>query len=80
MTLRLRLNCADGQSAAAETCRGTGGWREGMKDGHTEMEVNGKAAEESELVSRQRNTGGEVEGGGSRERSIRTQMKKMFKG
>ena len=33
------------------------GWTEGMKDSHPEMEV--KAAEESELVSRQRKAGGE---------------------
>lgn len=37
-------------------------WTEGMKDSYTEMEVNSKAAVESELVSRQRNAGGEAEG------------------
>lgn len=35
-----------------------------MKDSHTEIEVNRKAAEESELVSRQINGGGEAEGRG----------------
>lgn len=48
------------------------GWTEGMKDSHTVMEVNRKAAEESELVSRQKNTGGEAEGGGGSGVSVRT--------
>lgn len=51
-------------------------WTGGMKDSHTEMEVKSKAAEESELVSRQRNTGGEAESrggmGGGGVVSIRT--------
>lgn len=44
-------------------------WTARVTDSHTEMEVNGKAAEESELVSRQTNVEGEV----GRGVSIRTQ-------
>lgn len=47
-------------------------WTAGMRDSQTEMEMQSKAAEETELVSRQR---GEVEGGrvdgGSRQKECR---------
>lgn len=48
-----------------------------MKDSHTETEVKSKAAEESELVSRQRNAGGEEErgGGGRVGKGTRTRVK-----
>lgn len=64
MTLRPRLNRASGEQSlwsGRHAARGMDEWTEGMSDSHTEMEVNRKAAEESELVSRQRNSGGEAE-------------------
>lgn len=64
MTLRPRLNRVCGRVDMQQEGR-----TEGMKDSHTEMEVNRKAAEESELVSRQRNARGEVGGARRRERS-----------
>lgn len=51
--------------------RGMDEWTEGKEDSHTET-VKSKAAEESELVSRHRNVGGEAEGEGGRGVSIRT--------
>ena len=44
---------------ARKTCR-VHEWSKGLNDSHTEMEVQSKAAEEIELVSRQRNTGGQA--------------------
>lgn len=77
MTLRPRLNRASGEQSlwpGRHAARGMDKWTEGMKDSHTEMEVNGKAAEESEPVSRQRNAGGGSRGGkGGSGVSIRTQ-------
>lgn len=50
-----------------------------MRDSHTEMEVQSKAAEEIELVSRQRNAGGKARGGeggwGSRHKNTDTSEK-----
>lgn len=58
-------------------------WTEAMKDNHSEMEVKSQAAEESELVSRQRNVGGVSEGvegiGVSMKREI-MESRRMLKG
>lgn len=65
MTLRPRLNRASRERGLwprghAERVECT---NEGMKDGQTEMKVQRKAAEVTELVSRQRNAGREGGGG-----------------
>lgn len=76
MTLRPRLNRANREQSlwpGRRAARGMDEWTEGMKDSHTEMEVNRKAAEERELVSRQRNAGGEAEREGGSGVNIRTQ-------
>ncbi len=76
MTLRSRLNRANSEQRlwpGRHAERAMDEWTEGMKDSHTEMEVNRKAAEESEPVSRQRNAGGEAEGEGGSGVSMRTQ-------
>lgn len=52
-----RAGLVDGQTCGV---RRAVEWTAGMRDSQTEMEVQSKAAEETELVSRQR---GEVEGG-----------------
>lgn len=74
MTLRPRLNRANREQSlwpGRRAARGMDKRTEGMKDSHTEMEVNRKAAEQSELVSGQRNAGGEAEGEGGSGVSMR---------